>query len=442
MPASIPSSINTSAAAAAKSKRSGGIASKADAAGPGSEDDESAAFLTPSTALSPQFGRQAHQQLPHPSAAISTGGVAPSYPRNAGTEDQTSVLIGRGTTASSALLTGRAGRGAADGEGGDDDEDDEDDVEMDDVMHGGAGDVTGTIASSCTNLTNTILGSGMLAMPAALDAVGLFLGSGFIAMSASLSIFGLTLLSHCAARIGRRASFFAVSKITYPAAAVWFDLAIAVKCFGVSISYLVIIRDLVPGIVRAIFPETFPEGSSSWLVSRTFWVTASVLTVAPFAFARRLDSLRYTSALALMAVVYLVFIVVGYFIFPTESMLPRPKLEDLVYFRIDGGFFKTLPIFVFAFTCHQNIFAVHNELVNNTIPRVTGVVKYSIGTAFGVYQLIGILGYLSFGPGVASNIIQEYPQGAVITAGQSALAVLFLLSYPLQAHPARACLDK
>ncbi|KAJ1536606.1 hypothetical protein HK405_015131, partial [Cladochytrium tenue] len=165
--------------------------------------------------------------------------------------------------------------------------------------------------------------------------------------------------------------------------------------------------------------------------------------VTPFAFARRLDSLRYTSALALCAVVYLLLIVLGYAVFPPQhGMPPRPPLSEIRLVHIDEKFFTTLPIFVFAFTCHQNIFAIHNELVDNSIVRVTRVVRLSISTAFSVYQAIGIVGYLTFGNAVSSNVIQMYPSGAVITGGQIALGILFLLSYPLQCHPARASLDK
>ena len=48
--------------------------------------------------------------------------------------------------------------------------------------------------------------------------------------------FGLYLLSRCAAYTTHRSSsFFAVAKLTFPNAAVFFDAAIATKCFGVSI---------------------------------------------------------------------------------------------------------------------------------------------------------------------------------------------------------------
>jgi amino acid permease len=46
---------------------------------------------------------------------------------------------------------------------------------------------------------------------------------------------------------------------------------------------------------------------------------------------------------------------------------------------------------------------VHNELVDNSVQRVGYVIKNSIGTAFSVYQTIGILGYLTFG-----NIVEKH----------------------------------
>ncbi|KAJ3407450.1 hypothetical protein HDV05_005411 [Chytridiales sp. JEL 0842] len=316
---------------------------------------------------------------------------------------------------------------------------DEEDVPEVDHLHGASGDVTGTIFGSWLNITNTILGSGMLAMPSALAAVGLGLGSVMIIVSGLASSFGLTLLTICASRVGRHSSFNAVSNITYPTAAIYFDMAIAIKCFGVSISYLVIIGDLMPKVVRGFFPTIV---DTSFFLDKNYWITVSIMAVIPFAFARKLDSLRHTSALALCAVVYLVLIVVSYFIFPVPSMPPRPTWAELNWIKLDSRFFTTLPIFVFAFTCHQNIFSIYNELIDNTFKRIGKVIRLSIGTALIIYQVVGILGYLSFGNTVKSNIIQMYPSSLLITGGQLALAILFLLSYPLQCHPARASLDK
>ncbi|KAJ1946437.1 hypothetical protein FBU59_002030, partial [Linderina macrospora] len=293
---------------------------------------------------------------------------------------------------------------------------------------------TGTIASSSVNLANTILGSGMLSMPNAMAALGLAFGSAVIVFSGFMSGLGLYLLSRCARRTqGRDSSFFAVSKLTYPNAAVFFDAAIAIKCFGVSISYLIIFGDLMPEIAAAFGFE------SLWLLSRNFWITLAILALVPLAFQRRLDALKYTSFTALLAVVYLFVVVALYYFTPTREPLPK---GDIVWFKFSRSFFTHLPVFVFAFTCHQNIFSVYNELRDNSSKQVNGTIAVSIGSACGVYQWIAILGYLTFGSKVAPNLLTMYSNNLVITLCRLSIAVLVLFSYPLQCHPARNCLDK
>ncbi|KAJ1943174.1 hypothetical protein GGF37_002766 [Kickxella alabastrina] len=293
---------------------------------------------------------------------------------------------------------------------------------------------TGTISSSSINLANTILGSGMLSMPNAMAALGLAFGSLVIAFSAMTSGMGLYLLSRCARRTpGRDSSFFNVAKLTYPSAALFFDAAIAVKCFGVSISYLIIFGDLMPEIIKAFGFE------AHFLLARGFWITFAIVALAPLAFQRRLDALKYTSFTALLAVAYLILVVVIFYFSPIRKPLPA---GDVVLFRWSKDFFTHLPVFVFAFTCHQNIFSVYNEMHDNSSKQVNGVIALSIGSACAVYQWIAILGYLTFGSKVAPNLLTMYDNGTTVTFCRLSIAILVLFSYPLQCHPARNCLDK
>ena len=108
-------------------------------------------------------------------------------------------------------------------------------------------------------------------MPLALSRMGILLGTFIILWSGLTAGFGLYLQTRCAKYLDRgSASFFALSQITYPNAAVIFDFAIAIKCFGVGVSYLIIIGDLMPGVVLG-----FSENAASFpfLVDRHFWVT-------------------------------------------------------------------------------------------------------------------------------------------------------------------------
>ncbi|KAG0293922.1 hypothetical protein BGZ98_001974 [Dissophora globulifera] len=232
--------------------------------------------------------------------------------------------------------------------------------------------------------------------PGALAAVGLLLGSFMIVFSACASGLGLYFLSRSASKTqGRSASFFACSKLTYPWAAVIFDGAIAIKCFGVGISYLIIIGDLMPGVVKSLSAMAFMaaggDGSGEmdpalwFLVDRRFWITIFMGIITPLSFLKRLDSLKATSALALSAVVYLVFIVVYYYTNPEQ---PLPPKEDIELVRISTQFLTTLPIFVFAFTCHQNIFSVYNELTDNGQSMLNRIITSSIGSAVVVYHIM------------------------------------------------------
>ncbi len=117
-----------------------------------------------------------------------------------------------------------------------------------------------------------VIGAGALAMPFAMSHMGILLGTVVIIWSAMTAAFGLYLQSRCARYLDRgTSSFFALSQITYPNAAVVFDTAIAIKCFGVGVSYLIIIGDLMPGVVRG-----FNESAADipFLIDRHFWITA------------------------------------------------------------------------------------------------------------------------------------------------------------------------
>lgn len=109
-------------------------------------------------------------------------------------------------------------------------------------------------------------------MPLALSHMGIVLGVFVITWSGLTAGFGLYLQTRCARYLDRgSASFFALSQITYPNAAVIFDAAIAIKCFGVGVSYLIIIGDLMPGVAMGFNRNA---GDIPFLVDRQFWVTA------------------------------------------------------------------------------------------------------------------------------------------------------------------------
>ncbi|KAI0476195.1 transmembrane amino acid transporter protein-domain-containing protein [Xylariaceae sp. FL0804] len=301
-----------------------------------------------------------------------------------------------------------------------------------DVGQGGSA----SMISSVINLLNTIVGAGTLAMPSAMSHFGMTLGTIVILWSGFTSAFGLYLQGRCARYLDRgSSSFFALSQMTYPNAAVIFDAAIAIKCFGVGVSYMIIIGDLMPGVI-----EGFDDRATgvSYLMDRNFWITAFMLVIIPLSFLRRLDSLKYTSVVALVAIGYLIVIVVYHF--ASDPMAPREKIRYISW----GGpveALASLPVVVFAYTCHQNMFSILNEIKDQSPKSIVGVVSSSIGSAAGIYVLVAITGYLTFGNDVTGNIVSMYSPSVASTIAKAAIVILVMFSVPLQVHPCRASID-
>ena len=207
-------------------------------------------------------------------------------------------------------------------------------------------------------------------MPSAMSHFGMTLGINIIVWTAFTAALGLYLQSRCARYLDRgTASFGAVAQMTYPNAAIIFESAIAIKCFGVAVSYMIIIGDLMPGVI-----EGFDSRAADipYLVNRHFWITIFMLVILPLAFLRRLDSLKYTSIVALLAIGYLIVLVVYHF--AADELAPRDKVRYVGW----GGpieALSALPVVVFAYTCHQNKFSILNELKDNSPSRYQALIQ-------------------------------------------------------------------
>lgn len=175
----------------------------------------------------------------------------------------------------------------------------------------GGTDGQATTTSATVLLLNTILGTGMLAMPHAFASGGLIPGLLTAAWCGLTAALGLYLLSRAAHHVAaqsqspRPASFSSLAAVTFPSASKVFDAAIFLKCFGVSISYLIIIGSLMPKSIRAFVPSEIAAPERLY-EDRRLWILLSMFVLVPLGFYRRLDSLKFISYVALCAVANLV----------------------------------------------------------------------------------------------------------------------------------------
>ncbi|CAN3355723.1 vacuolar amino acid transporter 6 [Diutina catenulata] len=298
-----------------------------------------------------------------------------------------------------------------------------------------------TVKSGTINLLNTIIGAGILAMPYGLKCNGIVFGVILIAWSAFTSSFGLYLQNKVAKYTHQTGavSYFSLAQLTYPHFSILFDSAISIKCFGVGVSYLVVIGDLMPKIMDSVGVDT------PILLHRNFWITIfMVVLVAPLSFLKKLDSLKYTSVIALVSIVYLACLVITHYVL---GDVPVENLDiDYVGPKSIRQTLSSFPIFVFAYTCHQNMFAIINELkpsesAGSQTRQSNLIIRNAISTACFSYILVGVIGYLTFGNSVNANIITMYPNSVSSLIGRICIVIMVALSFPLQCHPCRGSVN-
>ncbi|GAV47165.1 hypothetical protein ZYGR_0E01810 [Zygosaccharomyces rouxii] len=296
--------------------------------------------------------------------------------------------------------------------------------------------MSSSVSGGVATLLHTACGAGILAMPYGFKTLGLTFGILALGFCSLCAMTGLLLQAQVARYVPERtASFFSLTQLIHPKLSVVFDLAIAIKCFGVGVSYMIVVGDLIPQIFT-----TFT--SNKILLERNFHITMVMLfLVSPLCFMKRLTSLRKASLVALSSVAYLCCLVVVHFIWPSNEIDQRKGKVSIGFPRNEPTPLTTLPIFVFAYTCHHNAFSVYNEQKDTSTRQLNKIGRYGMSIAFVLYTIIGGAGYLTFGDHIAGNIITLYPPSLSTTIGRVAIVLLVMLAFPLQCHPARSSIN-
>eukprot|EP01134_Creolimax_fragrantissima_P005102 CFRG5102T1 len=311
--------------------------------------------------------------------------------------------------------------------------------EDDEIESTGKGGVIG----GSLNLTNTVIGSGILGLPYAFDGVGYASGIILVIVSGILSAFTLHLLSKCSNRIGgSNNSYGSVGHHSFPALSWFVDAVVIFNCFGAGVSYLIIFGDNMPDFME--FVAGIDDPNSIWL-DRHVWVTvAFVVSGIPLTIAPRLDFLKYTSFLAIVSVVYVMLLVILYWASPNATWDPcdgksagcsGPSQAINTDYK---EFMKALPVFVFAFCCHFNIFSIYNEIKDQRVRTMDIIIGNSLFICGIMYIVFGLGGYLTYGSETESNILLNFPLNTLSSIARLAISFVVAVSYPLMTHPTRS----
>ncbi|KAI7725433.1 hypothetical protein M8C21_001031 [Ambrosia artemisiifolia] len=266
------------------------------------------------------------------------------------------------------------------------------------------------------NLSTTIVGAGIMALPATMKVLGLIPGIALIVFMAFLTNASIDLLIRFS-RAGKSVSYGGAMDDAFGSIGrILLQVCVMVNNIGVLVVYMIIIGDVLSGTTSdgvhhaGVFQGWF---GVHWWNGRFFVLLVTTIGVfAPLASLKRIDSLSYTSALSVaLAVVFLVI------------------TAGITIFKLVTG-----------------IHSIDNELEDST--KIKAVVRTSLILCSSVYVMTSLFGFLLFGDGTLDDVLANFdrnlgiPYSSLLNdAVRVSYAAHLMLVFPIVFFPLRLNLD-
>ncbi|XP_043102425.1 sodium-coupled neutral amino acid transporter 5 [Puntigrus tetrazona] len=304
---------------------------------------------------------------------------------------------------------------------------------------------------SIFNLSNAIMGSGILGLAYAMANTGIIPFVILLVCIAILSAYSIHLLLKSAGVVGIRAYEQLGNRAFGPPGKILAACIITLHNIGAMSSYLFIVKIELPHVIHGLLE--MPDNSDDWFVDgRYLIIIVSVLIILPLAFMKRLGYLGYTSGFSLSCMVFFLISVI-YKKFVTECFVKhgnnKTVFNESIYnstsdtceakmITINSETAFTIPIMAFAFVCHPEVLPIYTELRNPSKKRMQNVANISILAMFVMYLLTAIFGYLTFYGTVDSELLKMYSRNdTLMLCVRLAVLIAVTLTVPVVLFPIR-----
>uniref|UniRef100_A0A8C5FKF4 Sodium-coupled neutral amino acid transporter 3-like n=1 Tax=Gadus morhua TaxID=8049 RepID=A0A8C5FKF4_GADMO len=272
---------------------------------------------------------------------------------------------------------------------------------------------------SIFNLSNAIMGSGILGLAFAMSNTGIVLFIILLCAIAILSAYSIHLLLKSAGVVGIRAYEQLGNRAFGQPGKVVAASIITVHNIGAMSSYLFIVKSELPLVIQAFLGQHGNTGE--WFLEGNYLIMiVSATLILPLSLMRRLGYLGYTSGFSLSCMVFFLISLFVCLCFQTAY---------------------TIPILAFAFVCHPEVLPIYTELRDANKKRMQRVANISILAMFVMYLLTALFGYLTFYMGVEPELLHTYsqvdPLDVLFLCVRLAVLVAVTLTVPVVLFPIR-----
>uniref|UniRef100_A0A8C2CW36 Solute carrier family 38 member 4 n=1 Tax=Cyprinus carpio TaxID=7962 RepID=A0A8C2CW36_CYPCA len=300
---------------------------------------------------------------------------------------------------------------------------------------------------SVFNLSNAIMGSGILGLSFAMANTGIILFVILLLGVAILSLYSVHLLLVTAKeggsliyeKLGERA-------FGWPGKMAAFG-SITLQNIGAMSSYLFIVKYELPEVIRAFLG--LEENSGEWYLNGNYAVVlVSIGIILPLSLLKNLGYLGYTSGFSLSCMVFFLGVV------PKKTNKKKPAVQftphpqdhqDMCtpkYFVFNSQTAYTIPILAFAFVCHPEVLPIYSELKDRSRKKMQKVSNLSILAMLVMYLFSALFGYLTFYDHVEAELLHTFTKvykfDTMLLLVRLAVLTAVTLTVPIVLFPIRS----
>ncbi|XP_021003716.1 sodium-coupled neutral amino acid transporter 7 isoform X1 [Parasteatoda tepidariorum] len=286
-------------------------------------------------------------------------------------------------------------------------------------------------------LVNAALGAGVLNYPYAYDKAGGVYFAAFLQVIMMFILICTMLVLVHSADVNRDTTYHDVllslcGRRAQQCAAV----SILLTCYGICITFLIIIGDQYDRLFLSLFEKEF---CISWYLDRRFTIAITAfIFILPMCYFQRLDFLRYASTLGIFAMLYPVFLTVYEYYKLGATQAGKVKVFPDSAVQV----FVVIPVFSFAYQTHEIVVPVYACMKERNIRNFTKATFLAMGILFFIYCMAGSFGYVTFGSNIAPDIMEQYnARDPIVLVGIGALVIKMITTYPQLVLCGRGALD-
>mmetsp|Transcript_12965 Transcript_12965/g.25141 ORF Transcript_12965/g.25141 Transcript_12965/m.25141 type:complete len:556 (-) Transcript_12965:439-2106(-) len=305
-------------------------------------------------------------------------------------------------------------------------------------------DIEGT-SSTCRvtfNFINTVVGSGVLAIPFALQQAGFAFGLVMACFVGATSDYTIRMLVNTGLREGVHNYEELMDKLFGFGGWAVISMLLFMYDAGAMQTYLIILGHVSGDVVYEVSTDLLGLTSDVWqdraLLRQVSILCIAVTLILPLCLMRDVSRLEHASTFSVLAVILVIFVVVA--ASAAGDNCPLRETDPSTCPDTDAPWLTWVGenpsaaygILAFAFVSHDTSFLFYNSLRNASQARWKRVTRFALGGSIIICMLMAIPGYLSFRDTVKQNILDNFaPDDVKIILVRVLFMITMSFTYPI-----------